>query len=88
MILYNKGVKMSGNIDIQMTLNEKDVNELISLLKRTEHFAKEVIQWYKLDGTNDEKVARMSFDASGHLYQSSGYLINLFKDMGVIPNDK
>lgn len=74
---------MSGNIDIQITLNEKDVNELISLLQRTKYFANEVITWYKFDGSHDEKVAKLSFDASGHLYQSSGYLLNLFNELGL-----
>ena len=75
-------------MEIQFTLNEKDLQELISLLQRTNYFAATVIEAYKFDGTFDSFVSKISFDASGHLYQSSGYLLSLFKDLGLIEKDK
>lgn len=79
-----KGPKMT----IQVTFNEKEMQELVSLLTRTQMFSKNVIEIYKFDGSNDSIIAPMAFDASGHLYQSSGVLLSLLKDMGVVLDDK
>lgn len=75
---------MTGDIETQITLNEKDLHELISLLQRTKYFSASVTEAFKFDKSNDNTVARMAFDASGHLYQSSSYLLSLFEDFGLV----
>ena len=69
---------------IQVTFNDKEMEELVSLLSRVQMFSSNVIQQYRFDGSNNDIIAASAFDAAGHLYQSSGVLLSILKETGVV----
>ena len=62
----------------QIEFTEQDLKELVGLLREVKRFSERVIEQYRFDGSQDHGVAARTFEISGHFYQSSCVLLDLF----------
>lgn len=70
----------------QIEFTEQDLKELVTLLREVKRFSVAVTEQYKFDGSQDHGVAIRAWENSGHFYQSSCVLLDLFK--GLVEDDQ